>query len=122
MGGIRVIQPSLGYSPFMQLRHLQEMKLELSTGKTRPYKYGSICQASSSSQGNVTINRCNMHPLEFALLLPAAFGERERERKKGCSRDGSHQSALKTILDENPQRARRFFFFNICALHFPLTS
>lgn len=75
MEGIRVIQPSLGYSPFM---HLQENKLELSPGKMCLYKYASICQASCSSQSSVTINRCNMHPLEFALLLPAAFGERER--------------------------------------------
>lgn len=65
----------------MHLCHLQEKKLELITGKVRPYKYGSICQASCSSQGSVTINRCNMHPLEFALLLPAAFGERKGERK-----------------------------------------
>lgn len=36
------------------------------------------CQASSSSQGSVNIKRFTMHPSEFALL-PAAFGERERE-------------------------------------------
>lgn len=73
---------TLTYSHFMHLCCFQENNFELSTAKTHPHKHGNICQASCSSQGTVTINRCTMHPLEFALLLSAAFGARERERKQ----------------------------------------
>lgn len=47
----------------------------------------------------------NLHCCCLLLL------EREKESEKGCSRDGSHLSAQKTILDENSGRARRFFLY-----------
>lgn len=73
------------------------------------------CQASSSSQGSVNIKRFTMHPSEFALL-PAAFGERERERVF-CSKDGSHLSAqcTKTNFRWKPTQGKEFFFFFLCA-------
>lgn len=80
---------TLTYSHFMHLCCFQENHFELSTAKTHPHKHGNICQASCSSQGTVTINRCIHLNLHCCCLLPL---ERERERKQGrvsCSKVAS---------------------------------